>query len=255
MNIFPDIFKSKPLKKAKPIKQENLILDNGRIMPIILKPNVRSKNMRLRLDKDFKKIIITLSPKIPLSIALKFAHENKGWIEKQLDNSPNIIPFIDGGNIPVFGVKTFLKIIPIRTKSNIIKLENNQQCLTIPTHEINFATKTKIILKKLALEAAKTHLKILAPKLNRVPENIRITDTKSRWGSCTSDGIIALNWRLVCAPPDVFHYVIAHEIAHLKEMNHSPKFWAETERLMPNYKPHKDWLKKNGAMLHMIGSE
>ncbi|MEO0763396.1 MAG: YgjP-like metallopeptidase domain-containing protein, partial [Pseudomonadota bacterium] len=75
-------------------------------------------------------------------------------------------------------------------------------------------------------------------------------DTRSRWGSCSSAGRISLSWRLAMAPPVVQDYVAAHEVAHLVEMNHSPRYWAVLARLMPDYEIHRRWLRREGRALH-----
>lgn len=79
--------------------------------------------------------------------------------------------------------------------------------------------------------------------------NITIRDQKTRWGSCSSKGNLSFNWRLILAPPNVLDYVVVHELCHRKEMNHSPKFWALVESVMPDYKQYRKWLKENGNKL------
>jgi len=78
---------------------------------------------------------------------------------------------------------------------------------------------------------------------------IRITSARTRWGSCSSTGNLNFTWRLVMAPPGVIDYVVAHEVAHLKIKNHSKSFWVLVERIMPDYKRYKTWLKENGRRL------
>ena len=89
-----------------------------------------------------------------------------------------------------------------------------------------------------------------AAQVDRPVTAVSLRDTRSRWGSCTSEGKLMLSWRLVFAPPKVFDYVIAHEVAHLVEMNHSRAFWAIVEGLRPDYRDAKDWLKSDGPDLH-----
>jgi predicted metal-dependent hydrolase len=88
-----------------------------------------------------------------------------------------------------------------------------------------------------------------AARLRRSFGKITMRDTRSRWGSCTSAGDLMFSWRLVLAPPDVLDYVVAHEVAHLAEMNHSPRFWRQVERLCPDYAASRQWLRRNGAAL------
>lgn len=79
---------------------------------------------------------------------------------------------------------------------------------------------------------------------------IAIRDQKTRWGSCSSEGNLNFNWRLIMAPAGVLDYVVIHELAHRKEMNHSKAFWSVVEQIMPDYKKYRNWLKENGRSLH-----
>jgi predicted metal-dependent hydrolase len=81
---------------------------------------------------------------------------------------------------------------------------------------------------------------------------VRFRDTSSRWGSCTSEGTLSFSWRIMMAPPPVIDYLVAHEVAHLKQMNHGPKFWKLCEELCPDTERCKAWLKRNGGALQMI---
>ena len=80
-------------------------------------------------------------------------------------------------------------------------------------------------------------------------EKITVRTQRSRWGSCSSRGNLSFNALLMLAPPEVADYVVVHELCHRKEMNHSPRFWAEVERILPDYRQSKRWLKENGQSL------
>lgn len=80
-------------------------------------------------------------------------------------------------------------------------------------------------------------------------KRITIRDQKTRWGSCSVKGNLNFNWRLILAPAEVLDYVVVHELAHLKEMNHSWRFWKQVETVMPDFAKHRLWLKQNGDML------
>ena len=83
---------------------------------------------------------------------------------------------------------------------------------------------------------------------------ISIRDQKTRWGSCSSKGNLYFSWRLILAPPKVLDYVVVHELCHRKEMNHSPRFWALVESMIPDYKTHRKWLKENGEKLTILST-
>jgi predicted metal-dependent hydrolase len=87
-------------------------------------------------------------------------------------------------------------------------------------------------------------------KMNKFSyQKIRISSARTRWGSCSSNGTLSFTWRLVMAPPEVIDYVVVHELAHTQVRNHSPKFWRRVAEVMPEYKRHVAWLKKNGRFL------
>ncbi|WP_280954948.1 M48 family metallopeptidase [Paludibacterium denitrificans] len=93
----------------------------------------------------------------------------------------------------------------------------------------------------------------LAQRCTRAPASLALSSARTRWGSCTSAGVIRLNWRLVQAPPDILDYVVAHELAHLVHMNHSAAFWSETARLFPDWQRARLWLKQHGSTLFRFG--
>ncbi len=78
---------------------------------------------------------------------------------------------------------------------------------------------------------------------------ITIRNQKSKWGSCSSQGNLNFNCLLMLCPPEALDYVVIHELCHRKEMNHSPRFWAEVEKVDPDYKAHRKWLKDEGSKL------
>ncbi|MBP9020870.1 MAG: M48 family metallopeptidase [Syntrophobacterales bacterium] len=81
------------------------------------------------------------------------------------------------------------------------------------------------------------------------PSFVRLSDARRRWGSCSSDNRLSINWRLIMAPPKVIDYVILHELLHIKEKSHSRRFWKLMETILPDYREHRYWLKENGHRL------
>ena len=100
--------------------------------------------------------------------------------------------------------------------------------------------------KETAREALEQKLRYYAPKMGVTYGRVSVRDQKTRWGSCSSEGNLNFNWRLIMAPPGVMDYVVVHELAHRKEMNHSKAFWNEVEKVIPDYKRWVKWLKEEG---------
>lgn len=247
--LTPTIRPKRQTQAAPGLSAPIICTRDGQALPIFIKQSSRANRLRLRLARDAKSIIITAPKIMSEKKALAFAHQSLDWIEAQLNKAPKHIPFANGAILPINGINTRLEIALPRTRP-----QSQDGTIKIPCADINFDTKAKVILKKVAQKIAKSHMDRLTPYLTRQPSKLRITDTKSRWGSCSHDGVISLCWRLIFAPPEVFNYVIAHELAHLKEMNHSKAFWDEVKRICPDYKFHYKWLKTNGAKLHMYGA-
>jgi predicted metal-dependent hydrolase len=88
-----------------------------------------------------------------------------------------------------------------------------------------------------------------APELGVEPKRIQIRDQRSRWGSCSTTGTLSFNWRLVLAPFEVLDYVVVHELCHMREANHSGRFWKLVEARRPDWRAHKGWLDEHGAEL------
>lgn len=110
-----------------------------------------------------------------------------------------------------------------------------------------------IVMEDWYKKQARTQVKKLLLELCEVMgvsvARIRITNTRTRWGSCSSRGTISICWRLVMAPENVLRYVVIHELVHLIHMNHSKRFWSKVEKVMPEYRVSKDWLTKNGVTI------
>ncbi|OUQ15671.1 metal-dependent hydrolase [Lachnoclostridium sp. An14] len=100
--------------------------------------------------------------------------------------------------------------------------------------------------RELARAVIGQRVSYFAAKMGVTYGRISIRDQKTRWGSCSGRGNLNFNWKLVLMPPEVLDYVVVHELAHRKQMNHSPLFWAEVGRVLPDYESRRRWLKEHG---------
>ena len=134
--------------------------------------------------------------------------------------------------------------------SCVLKLKN----VPVQKEKTPSEKRLEAIYRKAAREYFPKRVSHYAHMLGVTYGKISIRDQKTRWGSCSSEGNLSFNWRLILAPPDVLDYVVIHELCHRKEMNHSKEFWALVESLMPDYKERRKWLRENGKNLTLDAS-
>lgn len=225
-------------------------LDGAPPVDIILRRSARARRYSLRVSRVDGKVTLTLPQRARAADALAFAREHERWIRTRLDEMPDRHVIVQGGLLPVAGRDRRITAAPVAAP------ELRDDLLLIPQRALargpNIGPAVAVALKILArnrlLAACDSH----AAALGRRHGGIVLRDTRSRWGSCSSDGRLMFSWRLIMAPPAVLDYVAAHEVAHLAEMNHSPAFWTTVARIMPGYRPHRDWLRAHGPTLHRV---
>lgn len=105
--------------------------------------------------------------------------------------------------------------------------------------------------KERAMKLFEARCRFFAAAMGVRPGGLTLTGARSRWGSCSAKGNVRLNWRLVMAPPEVLDYVVVHELAHLKELNHSPRFWRAVEEALPQFRESRRWLKEYAPSLRL----
>jgi predicted metal-dependent hydrolase len=140
-----------------------------------------------------------------------------------------------GAPILYRGRELALAVFPSRTKSVAADLLNLTILHPAAHQEGQVAAFVAGWLKDEALRLLAPHVAACAARLPAAPPPVRLSNARGEWGSCNHRGEIRLNWRLVQLPPDLAAYVVAHEVAHLAEMNHSPRFWAQVEALHPDH--------------------
>ena len=226
------------------IRMNDILMIGNPPIIIHLRKNTLAKRYSLRISNKDGKISLTLPRLSKISEAEAFVRGQEGWMRKHLSRQlqPILIKF--GERILLDGEK--LKIIP--GKGSTVKVLNGE--LLVPGSSLQLCGKLKAFYKTLARERFITSSEHFASILGRKVGSISLRDTRSRWGSCTSDGSLMYSWRLMMAPVRVQNYVAAHEVCHLIEMNHSDAYWALVKSISPNFKSDRQWLKVNGGLLH-----
>ncbi len=233
----------------------DLTLDiDGTRLPVALRRNARARRIILRLDKTGTGVVLTLPPGSSEAEALRFAEKQAGWIRKRLGARPSLVPFDDGWEIPV---RDQAHVITHRPNARgTVWVESNDAeppKLCVAGDSAHIVRRTKDWLKREARAELKARCANYAMVMGLTYKRIDLRDQTTRWGSCSSTGVLSFSWRLIFAPIEVLDYVAAHEVAHLEEMNHSPKFWALVEEALPTMQTSRRWLKQHGAGLHRYG--
>lgn len=217
-----------------------------------LKINPRARRFALRLDGTGGIVNLVVPPRFDIRKAEKFALEYREWIAKKLAALPTPVPFEHGAILPILGTD---RVLDIRISPEIrrTRILMDEQSIRVATALEDPTARIVRYLKKEAENALGALACEKAGRIGRKIKGIRITDTKSRWGSCGSDGSLCLSWRLILAPPPAMDYVVSHEAAHLVHMNHGRQFWSLCEELCDDYHSGKNWIRMRGHELMRYG--
>ncbi|MTD99616.1 DUF45 domain-containing protein [Paracoccus sp. YIM 132242] len=219
---------------------EAFTIGNG--MRIMCRRSPRARRMVLRVPRDGGPVVLTLPAHVALSDGAAFAESRAGWLQQAAERRPAPAIARHWAVMPVGGAMLALTPAAVRTAAVA------GDALLLPASRPAGAV-VQAFLKHRAMEQLRAACDRHAAAVGRSYRAIVLRDTRSRWGSCTSDGRLMFSWRLAMAPPVVLDYVAAHEVAHLRHMDHSPAFWATVAGLMPEYARHRDWLRRHGAEL------
>ena len=207
--------------------------------------NPRARRFVLRLATDGDGAVLTHPPGVPRAEAESFLARHSGWLRKALAKSGPVIDVDAGIEVPVDG--KLHEIVHEAGRRKGAELDDGR-LLVFGRGAVG--PKISAFLKARARDRLAPAANAYAAELARTVTRVSLRDTRSRWGSCTSDGALSFSWRLAMAPPEVQDYVAAHEAAHLVEMNHSPRYWAVVARIFPDWERQRAWLKREGRSLH-----
>jgi predicted metal-dependent hydrolase len=216
-----------------------------------LRVNARARRISLRLDRGKREIVATAPNSRRLAEAAAFARTRETWIAERLAELPAAQAFVPGSTIEVFGLPVRLESGSGRAKW-IPRTEDEPSRIVAMGQGEGFTRAVVLMLKKRALAVLTDRTAHHAGRLGAAMPKVAVMDAKGRWGSC-KPGSIRYSWRLALAPLDVADYVVAHECAHLLELNHGPRFWAHVAALVPDVPRKRAWLRAHGAKLHAFG--
>jgi predicted metal-dependent hydrolase len=215
-----------------------------------------ARRLTLRVSRTSRAVIVTIPVQCDLDEAGTFLSRHIDWVRERLDSLPDPVPFRDGVAMPLRG-EPHKVVFTGAARSRIVTVvavEGHRPEIRVPG---TIETAPRRLRDWLFAEARRDldqrvahHSKFLGLKASK----IAVRDQTSRWGSCSTTRMLSFSWRLILAPPHILDYVAAHEVAHLAEMNHGPKFWALVKRATPEFEVAKRWLLIYGLDLHRYGA-
>lgn len=213
----------------------------------------KRKNITIRVDATGG-VTVLAPPGTSQKVILQQVLNKAGWIAKQIDyfksraSEPH---FFKEGELFLYLGREYPLHMVIEPRQDVeVRLEQNKLVVRTSTAERGIIRqKLESWYRQQAGEIISRRVKYFEDGIARVPGRIVIKSQKRRWGSCSARGNLNFNWRIVMAPERVLDYVVVHELCHLREMNHSPRFWHLVAQVIPDYKKDKDWLQRNAPRL------
>ncbi|MDP4092139.1 MAG: SprT family zinc-dependent metalloprotease [Bacillota bacterium] len=213
----------------------------------------KRKTVSLAVEPDGK-LVVRAPLRIPLSYIKEIVENKRNWIEKkqQLAKIQSSVykekEFIEGESFLYVGKEYKFHVV---TGRDFIYLEDDMLCVPIKFIE-NAEQHVKEWYIKQAAGIISERVKLYSSLAGIKYKSVKVTNARRRWGSCSSKDSLNFTWRLVMAPVEAIDYVAVHELAHVRQKNHSRYFWEEVEKIMPGYNKGRKWLRQNQKLLDLM---
>lgn len=220
------------------------------VLPLVIRRHQRAKRICLRYIPTDHAISLTLPRHTRVNDGLRFLMLKSEWLTDTLHSMPSKKHIKPGVVIPLLGKRVRIKHDETLRRKWIVK----DDVLYVAGPREEFAERVTEALKKIASVTLSRLAERDAAHLGKRIARVTVRDTRSRWGSCSSTARLSFSYRLIFAPREVMEYVVAHEVAHLRHMNHSRAFWNTVENLCPEYEAAKEWLHLHGKDLYRFNA-
>lgn len=217
-----------------------------------------ARRFTLRVRAASRDVVLTMPVRSKIDEARKFAEQHAAWIGARIRRLPQPVPFADGAVIPLRGNNHTIVHMPGSRGTVWTELQTTEPNIIegrilVAGNVLHLERRVTDYLKKLAKQDLTEAVVRHSASLGVTPLKVSLRDTSSRWGSCSASGNLNFSWRLILAPEFVLDYLAAHEVAHLKHLNHSARFWALARTLCPETDRAEAWLSAHGMNLHRYG--
>ena len=224
------------------------------VYQVRLRRHRQARRYTLRIHAANRDVVITMPLRGSVRDAENFAQKHGAWIAARMARLPEAAPFGHGTIVPLRGEPH--RIMHRAQMRGTVWAENDangENLLCVAGRAPHVGRRVGDFLKREAKRDLEAASRRAAEKFGVSVKRVSVRDQASRWGSCSSTGVLSYSWRLILAPSFVLNYLAVHEVAHLVEMNHSPRFWRLVGEHCPDAVRAKAWLDAHGTDLHRYG--
>jgi len=232
---------------------EAIISISGRRVPYRIVRSLRAKRLRVTVKEG--QVTVTLPKGVHMSEAERLLQQHGAWLLKHLDapaRRKKPVPTLPLDVVLLRGEATHIQVVEEPGRLARMRVEEKAGRLLVRVPAGTREPPRRLVvpwLKAQARSSLEAAVRRQAARMGVSYKSISIRDQRTRWGSCSSQGSLSFNWRLVMAQPAVLEYVVVHELAHRKQQNHSKAFWQVVAQYFPEYKAARAWLRANSALL------
>ncbi len=239
------------MKATRKVARRELLKIEGRAVELNVRFNPRARRLIVKVHPTTGEVTVTAPSQRALDKALEFARGQSDWIARQLSHVPALVKLGAGALLPFKGVEHEVRQgslghVPVWIEGRVIHVVGAKE--HHPRRVLDF-------LKSEARKELEARVTAHTSRIGLKHTRLTVRDTASRWGSCSAQRSLSFSWRLILAPPFVLDYVVAHEVAHMREMNHGPKFWKLVQELVGDFRRPQKWLRDHGAALHRYAAK
>lgn len=226
-------------------------------VPYRIRRSDRARRARIQVSTDGVEVVVPR--RLAMSDVEPFVEEKRPWIERTLrrmreaeaEHAPPVLA--DGGEVPFLGERLGLrvKVEPARTHPHVARRGDTLHAKVPDARPDTLRGALERWYRRQARDEVAPRLDAASARARTPYATLQIRGQRTRWASCSSTGAMSFNWRLLLAPEEILNYVIEHEVVHLEIHDHSPRFWAELKKRVPDYKTHERWLKRHGQSLRL----
>lgn len=237
------------LVAPKPLEPSSIAIGE-QILQVVFRRHAQARRLVLRLNMHGTQVQVTVPKGVSRARALDFTERSRGWIETRIANHGDNVHLAHGHSIPLRGIAH--EIRHVEKRRGLITVDAEARLILVPGEVPHVARRVADWLKAQARADLAAATQRYAAMMDVRYRKISIRDQRTRWGSCSAGGDLSYSWRLILVPPDVLDYVAAHEVAHLKHLDHSPRFWRLVLQHCRGAGKAKAWLKTHGQTVHRV---